>query len=186
MADERKFRDFKRGLSKPGMAAQVREEVSQVIRQSSNQTKVKLTEPLDYETVVLKNKTLINNDPHRELLLFPHDDLSQSTLPRRFRTVRSSVPQSALNDATSLLVKECIKTYTNNWHVIHFKYNAYSGSYRQLPKLKKEEDVLPEHTFEIDAEIEGKDEEAQTNRLTHVHVTKQGWLYKMPDGREET
>ena len=35
-------------------------------------------EPLDYETVIVKNKTLLTNDPHREMLLFPTDDVAVS------------------------------------------------------------------------------------------------------------
>lgn len=42
------------------------------------QSKQKLIEPLDYENVVVKNKTLLHNDPQREMLLFPHDDISVS------------------------------------------------------------------------------------------------------------
>lgn len=40
------------------------------------QSTAKLVEPLDYENVIVKNKTLLQNDPQREMLLFPHDDLS--------------------------------------------------------------------------------------------------------------
>ena len=35
-------------------------------------------EPIDYESVTVKNKTVLQNDPQRELLLFPHDDVSVS------------------------------------------------------------------------------------------------------------
>jgi len=44
------------------------------------QTKAKLVEPIDYESVIAKNKTLLQNDPQREMLLFPHDDVSVSEL----------------------------------------------------------------------------------------------------------
>jgi len=37
-------------------------------------------EPIDYETVTVKNKTVLQNDPQRELLLFPHDDVSVSVM----------------------------------------------------------------------------------------------------------
>jgi Domain of unknown function (DUF3398) len=42
------------------------------------QSTAKIVEPLDYENVIVKNKTLLQNDPQREMLLFPHDDLSVS------------------------------------------------------------------------------------------------------------
>ena len=44
------------------------------------QTATKIVEPIDYETVIVKNKTLLTNDPQREMLLFPHDDLSVGLL----------------------------------------------------------------------------------------------------------
>jgi len=42
------------------------------------QSKTKLAEPLDYENVIVKQKTLMHNDPLREMLIFPHDDVSVS------------------------------------------------------------------------------------------------------------
>ena len=39
------------------------------------QNRPKPVSPIDYETYVLKNKVLLHNDPHRELLTFPHDDV---------------------------------------------------------------------------------------------------------------
>ncbi|XP_055386706.1 dedicator of cytokinesis protein 9 isoform X2 [Condylostylus longicornis] len=86
-------RKFTRGLIKPGMAAQLRETVSQVVRESAVLNKPLLVEPIDFESFVQKNKTLIQNDPQRELLLFPNDDVSEVVLPRKFRTVSSTIPQ---------------------------------------------------------------------------------------------
>lgn len=42
------------------------------------QNKPHLVEPLDFETFVIKNKTVLQNDPQRELLLYPSDDISVS------------------------------------------------------------------------------------------------------------
>jgi len=42
------------------------------------QNKPHLVEPIDFEAFVLKNKTLLQNDPQRELLLYPQDDVSVS------------------------------------------------------------------------------------------------------------
>lgn len=47
----------------------------------SLQNKPLLVEPIDFENFILKNKTLIQNDPQRELLLYPNDDVSVSKLP---------------------------------------------------------------------------------------------------------
>ena len=42
------------------------------------QNKPHLVEPIDFENFVLKNKTLLQNDPQRELVLYPQDDVSVS------------------------------------------------------------------------------------------------------------
>lgn len=42
------------------------------------QNKPHLVEPIDFENFILKNKTLLQNDPQRELLLYPQDDISVS------------------------------------------------------------------------------------------------------------
>lgn len=177
-------RKFARGRGAVGSAAAIREAVVKDIRESSVLNKQKLIEPLDYENVVVKNKTLLHNDPQREMLLFPHDDISQSELPRRLRTIHSSVPPNAFNEAQQLLARECIKSYTSKWNVIHFKYNAYSSGFQELPKSSGPTAELPQQTFEIDLETEGKDEESAL-RSRHTTVVKQGWLFKGPDSTQE-
>lgn len=42
------------------------------------QNKPLVFEPIDFESFILKNKTLIQNDPQRELLMYPNDDVSVS------------------------------------------------------------------------------------------------------------
>uniref|UniRef100_A0A8C8VNC5 Dedicator of cytokinesis 11 n=1 Tax=Pelusios castaneus TaxID=367368 RepID=A0A8C8VNC5_9SAUR len=91
--------------------------------------KTKVVEPLDYENVVLQRKAQIYSDPLRDLLMFPMEDVSVS---RQQRTVQSTVPEDAQTKAQSLFVKECIKTYQSDWHVVNYKYEEYSGDFRML------------------------------------------------------
>ncbi|XP_063232760.1 dedicator of cytokinesis protein 9 isoform X1 [Bacillus rossius redtenbacheri] len=170
-------RKFTRGLSKPGMAAQMRETVSQVVRETTAQNKPLLVEPLDFETFILKNKTLLQNDPQREILLYPSDDVSQVVLPRRFRTTTHSVPSDLDIRECSLFTKECIKSYTSNWNLIHYKYSAYSGSYLELPKISKS-DELKDEVYEIDTDADQIDEEIVSK---NDGITKQGYLMKGPE-----
>ncbi|XP_046736743.1 dedicator of cytokinesis protein 9 isoform X7 [Diprion similis] len=173
-------RKFTRGLGKPGMAAQLRETVSQVVRESTVQNKPHLVDPIDFENFVLKNKTLLQNDPQRELLLYPQDDVSQVVLPRRYRTVVSTVrhvsESTESENGCSLLTKECLKTYSSNWNLVHYKYTAYSGSYLELPKITNS-DNLKDEVYEIDTEVDQVDEDSTKSD----GITKQGYLMKGPE-----
>ncbi|XP_074657465.1 dedicator of cytokinesis protein 9-like [Tubulanus polymorphus] len=181
-------RQFAKNLGKSGSAAQIRQSVSNTIRESTYLSKPRTVEPVDYETAIVKNKSLLYNDPLREMLLFPQDDISSSVLERRFRTVKCSVPTSAAKQAEGLLVRECINTYTADWNIVEPKYKDYSGSYLQLPR-RVPATKLPEQLFEIDNETDTRDEESgTTNTLYKAHlnqITKQGWLYKCPDNQTE-
>ena len=56
---------------------------------------MELADPIDYEKFVTENNKILEEDPHREMLVFPEDDVSVTTLPRKFRTVEIPVPGSA-------------------------------------------------------------------------------------------
>ncbi|XP_046402811.1 dedicator of cytokinesis protein 9 [Ischnura elegans] len=167
-------RKFTKALGKPGMAAQLRETVSQVVRETAVQSKPALVEPLDFETFVLKNKTVLQNDPQRELLLYPTDDVSQVVLPRKYRTVTSNVPSENELSGCGLLVRECVKSYSSNWNVIHYKYSAYSGSYLSLRKVLTYDD-LNDEVYEVDSDIDPTTE-AFFVPVDQESVSKQGVL----------
>lgn len=56
-----------------------------------SQEQPKIIEPLDYEAEVFQRKAQIHNDPHRDLLLCPLDDVSVSTFIRSLPAV--TVPE---------------------------------------------------------------------------------------------
>ncbi|XP_078311765.1 dedicator of cytokinesis protein 9-like isoform X13 [Crassostrea virginica] len=152
----------------------------EIFKQSARPKQV---DPVDYETYIAKNKSILHNDPQREMLTFPYDDIiiPPPNPPKKMRTLYSTVPDSASDEAKDLLVQQCIKSYTDSCHVVKYKYSAYAGRYEKLPCIKQTE-PLPHHTFEIDAEPEDKDED--TKSLT-ASIQKTGWLYKGPDGGKE-
>ncbi|XP_069049551.1 dedicator of cytokinesis protein 11 isoform X4 [Lepisosteus oculatus] len=169
-------RKFTKRLSKPGTAAELRQSVSEAVRTSVVVEKPKIIEPLDYENVVFQRKAQIHSDPHRDLLLCPVDDVSESSIPRQRRTVHSSVPQNAEKEARDLFAKECIKVYNMDWHVINYKYEAYSGDFRMLPCKGFKTEKLPTHVFEIDEDT--KDEDSSSLCSQKREIVKQGWLSK--------
>ncbi|XP_052588374.1 dedicator of cytokinesis protein 9 isoform X8 [Peromyscus californicus insignis] len=145
--------------------------------ESSVLAKPKLIEPLDYENVIVQKKTQILNDCLREMLLFPYDDFQTAVLRRQGRYVRSTVPSNAEEEAQSLFVTECIKTYNSDWHLVTYKYEDYSGDFRQLPSKLAKLDKLPVHVYEVDEEAD-KDEDAASLGSQKGGLTKHGWLYK--------
>ncbi|KAL4631188.1 dedicator of cytokinesis protein 11 [Arapaima gigas] len=169
-------RKFTKRLSKPGTAAELRQSVSEAVRSSVVVEKPKIIEPLDYEHVVFQRKAQIHSDPHRDLLLCPVDDVSESQISRQRRTISPSVPQNAEEEARSLFAKECIKMYNTDWHVINYKYEAYSGDFRMLPCKGLKTEKLPSHTFEVDEDA--KDEDSTSLCSQKGGIMKQGWLQK--------
>ncbi|XP_056411611.1 dedicator of cytokinesis protein 9 isoform X3 [Hyla sarda] len=146
-------------------------------RHTPELAKPKLIEPLDYENVIVQKKTQILNDALREMLLFPYDDFQIATLRRQGRYICSTVPDNAEKEAQSLFVTECIKTYNSDWHVVTYKYEEYSGDFRQLPSKGTKPEKLPVHVYEVDEDAD-KDEDAASLGSQKGGITRQGWLYK--------
>ncbi|XP_063793575.1 dedicator of cytokinesis protein 11 isoform X2 [Pseudophryne corroboree] len=174
MAEVRKFT---KRLSKPGTAAELRQSVSEAVRSSVILEKARMVEPLDYEAVISQRKAQIFSDPHRDMLMFPMEDVFISTVDRQHRTVKSSVPEYAENKAKSLFVNECIKYYSSDWKVVNYKYEEYSGDFRALPCKSFRPEKTPSHVFEIDEDFD-KDEDSSSICSHKGGIIKQGWLYK--------
>lgn len=60
--------------------------------------------------------------------------------------------------------------------MIHFKYNAYSGTYADLP-VKSEECKFHEETYEIDIDTDAVDD----LKPGVDNITKEGYLLKGPE-----
>uniref|UniRef100_A0A8C2FJC0 Dedicator of cytokinesis 9b n=1 Tax=Cyprinus carpio TaxID=7962 RepID=A0A8C2FJC0_CYPCA len=153
-------RKFTRGLSKPGTAAELRQSVSEVVRTSVLVVKPKVIEPLDYESVLVQRKTQI---------------LISETFPHVSLTLYSSVPDGAEKRASSLLVQECIKTYNSDWHVVNYKYEDYSGDFRQLPNKVPRPEKLASHVFEVDEDADK--EEVRVNCLLFLTSFKRRYFH---------
>ncbi|XP_042586626.1 dedicator of cytokinesis protein 9-like isoform X2 [Cyprinus carpio] len=139
--------------------------------------KPRVVEPLDYESVLVQRKTQILSDGLRDMLQFPLEDFQVCTLPRQIRTFYRSIPPHALREAQSLFVQECIKSYISDWHVVNYKYEDYSGDFRQLPNKVSRPDNLAQHVFEVDEDVD-KDEDTASLGSQKGGLIKQGWLHK--------
>uniref|UniRef100_A0A8B9JW50 Dedicator of cytokinesis 9 n=1 Tax=Astyanax mexicanus TaxID=7994 RepID=A0A8B9JW50_ASTMX len=142
-----------------------------------SQVKPRVIEPLDYESVLVQRKTQILSDVLRDMLQFPLEDFQTCILRRLIRTVYPSVPENAQREAHSLFVQECIKTYRSDWHVVNYKFEDYSGDFRQLPNKASRPDKLAVHVFEVDEDVD-KDEDTASLGSQKGGISRQGWLYK--------
>uniref|UniRef100_A0A671RUH0 Dedicator of cytokinesis protein 9-like n=1 Tax=Sinocyclocheilus anshuiensis TaxID=1608454 RepID=A0A671RUH0_9TELE len=141
------------------------------------QVKPRVVEPLDYESVLVQRKTQILSDGLRDMLQFPLEDFQVCTLPRQIRTFYPSIPPHALREAQNLFVQECIKSYISDWHVVNYKYEDYSGDFRQLHNKVSRPDNLAQHVFEVDEDVD-KDEDTASLGSQKGGLIKQGWLHK--------
>ncbi|XP_050362245.1 dedicator of cytokinesis protein 9 [Nymphalis io] len=130
---------------------------------------------LDFEKYIQENKTLLLNDPLRDILLYPTDDVSSVVLPRRWRTVTTAVPDVRTAATCPLLTRQALLSYASSWNLVHYKYSNYSGSYLNLPRPIGNK--LTEEVYDIDTETDN-DNDAQTK----VDIgTKEGYLLKGPE-----
>ena len=56
---------------------------------------MELPESIDYEKFIKENQSMLETHPQKDMLLFPDDDVSTTTLARKFRTIELPVPGPA-------------------------------------------------------------------------------------------
>ncbi|VDP23736.1 unnamed protein product [Soboliphyme baturini] len=135
-----KSRKFKHAIGGLGFARHNREVVSQTIKENSlkvvfvviclllviclfrTQAKPDLVAPIDYEAFLTHNRSVIDAHRHRDMLLFPDDDISISSQKVATRTAVSSVIDLSIEDIEQPLARHCIETFTSDWQLVTFNY----------------------------------------------------------------
>lgn len=103
-------------------------------------------------------------------------NFQQIVLPRRFRTLSQNFPSYQETENCNLFTKQCINSYSTNWNLIHYKYNAYSGTYAELPNIV-EEKKFEEELYEVDIDTDAIDD----LKPSLDNITKEGYLLKGPE-----
>uniref|UniRef100_A0A8C1JD99 Dedicator of cytokinesis 7 n=1 Tax=Cyprinus carpio TaxID=7962 RepID=A0A8C1JD99_CYPCA len=143
------------------VAAEVRKQIAgqyggspQLLKNLSVGGNIPLTEavePVDFEEYLITHPPLIESGPLRDLIEFPPDDIEVLYTPRECRTLGPAVPEEGENDPH---VRDCVRSYTEDWAIVNRKYDAsldflltsQKERQRGLPKQVFESDELPDHS----------------------------------------
>lgn len=125
-----------------------------------------VVQPLDFEDFILQHQPLADDSAINNLYEFPDDDLEVTNIQRKSRTLGPDIVQVA-NDP---LVKDCIKSYTDDWSIVNRKYQLKGfGKSKQRGRLDSTTPRLQKHEYEVD---ERKDD--SKNNRSHLLATPRG------------
>ena len=141
-----------------------------------------ISEPIDYESFVSKYREILQNDPQRELVLFPMDDFTIQTIQKPQRTTKLCRDIPDCQNAQSIIgvplyVRDSIDYFSRDYSVLSFKYGPYSGSWLEFPKNGRvaEHLQLEPQLYEMDdAQVE--EQPVQDGRP--VGIVKEGFILK--------
>uniref|UniRef100_A0A672J724 Dedicator of cytokinesis 7 n=1 Tax=Salarias fasciatus TaxID=181472 RepID=A0A672J724_SALFA len=106
-------------------------------------------EPVDFEEYLITHPPIVESGPLRDLIEFPPDDIEVIYTPRECRTVVQAVPEEGDTDPH---VRDCVKSYTEDWAVVNRKYHKLGTGFNPntLDKQKERQKGLPKQVFEAD------------------------------------
>uniref|UniRef100_A0A669DN86 Dedicator of cytokinesis 7 n=1 Tax=Oreochromis niloticus TaxID=8128 RepID=A0A669DN86_ORENI len=92
---------------------------------------------------------IVESGPLRDLIEFPPDDIEVIYTPRECRTVVQAVPEDGDTDPH---VRDCVRSYTEDWAVVNRKYHKLGTGFNPntLDKQKERQKGLPKQVFEAD------------------------------------
>ncbi|KAL1443839.1 hypothetical protein MTO96_030159, partial [Rhipicephalus appendiculatus] len=90
-----------------------------------------------------------------------------------------TIPANVRLHCLPLFVRQCIKTYTADWHKVLYKSSVYSGTYKELLSRIPRPTDLQDQVYEVDTETEVKDSES--NLKGDSEVIKEGYILKGPE-----
>uniref|UniRef100_A0A914CQ09 Uncharacterized protein n=1 Tax=Acrobeloides nanus TaxID=290746 RepID=A0A914CQ09_9BILA len=173
-AQQNQYRKFTSAVGKPGQAKETREAVSRIINSANPTRKSPISIPLDYEKFVTEKSAQLENDRHRDLLLFPRDDFTEVEVAPVEKTVVAPVTAQHLQEAQWLLTKDALRLYSSPYKIIQFNYSEYSGDFKKIETSQN----FSYLKFETDIALE--EEKAANGQYFPTDVIKEGYLWVLP------
>ncbi|XP_043955474.1 dedicator of cytokinesis protein 7-like isoform X6 [Gambusia affinis] len=108
-----------------------------------------VVEPVDFEEYVSSHAPGVEAGPLRQLMEFPQDDLELLPLDKECTTLEPPLPEE---DSLDPRVRDALAVYTDDWLVIHRKFQHYSTTYtpQNSERQRERQRGLVKQTFELD------------------------------------
>uniref|UniRef100_A0A7M5X2J4 Dedicator of cytokinesis protein 7 n=2 Tax=Clytia hemisphaerica TaxID=252671 RepID=A0A7M5X2J4_9CNID len=139
-----------------------------------------VVDPLDFEEFILQHQPLADDSSTIAVLSeFPDDDIEVTSIQRKSRTVGLTVPD-VLHSSNDPLVKDCVKSYTDDWSIVNRKYQVkgFGGKQKQRSRMDSSTQRLHKHEYEVD---ERKENDGKNNRQLLQATPRGSWASSIFD-----
>uniref|UniRef100_A0A3B3THC4 Dedicator of cytokinesis 6 n=1 Tax=Poecilia latipinna TaxID=48699 RepID=A0A3B3THC4_9TELE len=133
-----------------------------------------VVEPVDFEEYVSSHAPGVEAGPLRQLMEFPQDDLELLPLDKECTTLEPPLPEEE-EDSLDPRVRDALAVYTDDWLVIHRKFQHYSTTYtpQNSERQRERQRGLVKQTFELD-EAAAHDRQDDQRRSVSLDETPRG------------
>ncbi|XP_012734020.1 dedicator of cytokinesis protein 7 isoform X2 [Fundulus heteroclitus] len=137
-----------------------------------------VVEPVDFEEYVSSHAPGVEAGPLRQLMEFPQDDLELLQLDKECTTLEPPMPEEE-EDSLDPKVRDALAVYTDDWLVIHRKFQHYSTAYspHNSERQRERQRGLVKQTFELDeaaAHDRQDDQDDSKRRSVSLYETPRG------------
>uniref|UniRef100_A0A8C4T3H7 Dedicator of cytokinesis 6 n=2 Tax=Erpetoichthys calabaricus TaxID=27687 RepID=A0A8C4T3H7_ERPCA len=145
-----------------------------------------VVEPIDFEDYLSTHPPAAEPGPLRELIEFPSDDIELVLEPKECRTLENTLPDEEILD---LRVRDALGVYTDDWLIVHRKYQRFSTIYNAniSEKLRERQKGLTKQTFELDEVVDDRSSQDEQRRSVSLDDTPRGsWASSIFDLKNST
>eukprot|EP00794_Sanderia_malayensis_P007878 gene7878-8729_t len=142
-----------------------------------------VADPLDFEDFILQHQPLAEEcDSVENLCEFPDDDIEVTSIPRKHRTIENPLPKD-IHAVCDPHIKDCVKTYTQNWSVVNRKYQfrALFGDAKKAPRTESFTQTLYKHVYEADSTLKQNGQDEKKSEKDATEVPRRSWASSIFD-----